>query len=203
MPALTFFAALALVIRPSILQIAELDLAALLFALILLGAFLSPVLDTGQRAVVAWLAVPFLGYNFAVALPLTHIYTIVPAWTLLAGLSVAKLLTYLGHISYFKFGKTTVKSLLLAICLLMLVALYSVYLYNAYLRQDLEYKVDVAAANPDLKGWYEYDYDDDGRYAGKARAKGHRVAVIGPQGLANGGRIDDHIEVATPAVGQA
>ena len=173
-PALTFFAALALVIRPSILQIAELDLAALLFALILLGAFLSPVLDTGQRAVVAWLAVPFLGYNFAVALPLTHIYTIVPAWTLLTGLSGAKLLNYLGHISNLKSRLSTVKSLLLAICLLLLVALFSVYLYSAYLRQDLEFWQDWPESRSALY-WSPYDELPPAGFFGGAHRTGWKT----------------------------
>ncbi len=155
-PALAFSAALALVIRPDFLQIAELDLAALLFALILLGAFLSLAPDLGQRAVVAWLAVPFLGYNFAVALPLTHIYTIVPAWALLAGLAAAKLLNYLGNIPNFKYQISNAKSLPLAICILLLVALFSVYLYSAYLRQDPEFWQDWPESRPALF-WSPYD----------------------------------------------
>jgi hypothetical protein len=90
-PALAAIAAVGLTLWPNALRIADLDLAALPFALILLGAFLSSALDHGQRAVVAWLAVPFIGYNFAVALPFTHIYTTVPAWTLLAALTAAQL----------------------------------------------------------------------------------------------------------------
>jgi hypothetical protein len=39
------------------------------------------------QSLIAWLAAPFLGYNFVVALGLTHIYTIVPAWSLLAALA--------------------------------------------------------------------------------------------------------------------
>ncbi|MEJ2559875.1 MAG: glycosyltransferase family 39 protein, partial [Anaerolineae bacterium] len=90
-PALAVVIALGLALRPETLRIAGLDLAVLVFALILLGAFLSSALTSGERAVVVWLAIPFLGYNFAVALPLTHIYTIVPAWALLAGLAAIRL----------------------------------------------------------------------------------------------------------------
>ena len=46
-----------------------------------------PPSDQARQAI-GWLAVPFLGYNFVVALGLTHIYTTVPAWALLAGLLV-------------------------------------------------------------------------------------------------------------------
>ncbi len=88
-PALAVVVALGLALWPNALRLADWDLAVLPFALILLGAFLSPALDPAQRAVVAWLAIPFLGYNFAVARPLTHIYTAVPAWTLLAAVPLA------------------------------------------------------------------------------------------------------------------
>jgi hypothetical protein len=88
-PALAVVVALGLAVWPNALRLSDWDLAALPFALIFLGAFLAPALDPGQRAVVAWLAIPFLGYNFAVARPLTHIYTVVPAWTLLAAIPLA------------------------------------------------------------------------------------------------------------------
>jgi hypothetical protein len=88
-PLLLAAAVLVVGVWPSVLQLPSFDLTFLPFALILLGALLSASLDEGRRAAVLWLAVPFLGYNFGVALPLTHIYTVVPGWTLLAGLAIA------------------------------------------------------------------------------------------------------------------
>jgi hypothetical protein len=147
-PALAVLITLALMLWPNALQLDNLDLAALPFALILLGAFLSSALDPGQRAVVAWLAVPFLGYNFAVALTLTHIYTVVPAWTLLAGLAAAK-------ISNTKFQISNLKSQILAVCLLLLATLFSGYLYVAYLRHDVEFWQDWPESQPALY-WSPY-----------------------------------------------
>ena len=134
-PALAIAVTLGLALWPNALQIGSLDLAALPFALILLGAFLSPALGSGERAVVAWLAVPFLGYNFAVALPLTHIYTIVPAWTLLAGLSAAKL-------SNLPAVARRPGNLVLAACGVLAVVLFSGYLYTAFLRHNPEFWQD-------------------------------------------------------------
>ena len=60
---------------------------ALLFAATFLALFAkkfrtdSPPRSFQWQAVIIWLAVPFLGYNFVVALGLTHIYTTVPAWS--------------------------------------------------------------------------------------------------------------------------
>jgi len=82
-------------LKPDLLAFADSlpDLSFLPFALLLLGAFLWLILDGPSHAssrlwpaLLIWLAVPFLGYNFVVALGLTHIYTIVPVWSLLAAL---------------------------------------------------------------------------------------------------------------------
>jgi 4-amino-4-deoxy-L-arabinose transferase-like glycosyltransferase len=187
-PVLAVVAALGLAIWPDALRIAGLDLAVLPFALILLGAFLSSALEPGQRAVVAWLAVPFLGYNFAVALPLTHIYTIVPAWTLLAAYQIANppglpstCPSWLRHagqgacapgagragksqISNQQISNTQypipkghhVSNLLIAACYLLAAALFSGYLYTAYLRHDVEFWQDWPESQPVLY-WSPYD----------------------------------------------
>ncbi|MCS7261540.1 MAG: glycosyltransferase family 39 protein, partial [Anaerolineae bacterium] len=84
-PLLLGLIVVALLCRPEILRVPAIDFAFVPFTLLFVGALSSAALCDGQRAMVVWLAVPFLGYNFMVALPLTHIYTIVPAWTLLAG----------------------------------------------------------------------------------------------------------------------
>ncbi len=149
LPGLAVIAALGLILRPDALRLFSLDLAALPFAFILLGAFLSPAMDVSQRVVVAWLAAPFLGYNFAVARPLTHIYTIVPAWTLLAGLTTAR-------ISSIKSKIPNPQSLLPATCYLLLAILFSGYLYTAYLRHDVEFWQDWPASRPTLY-WTPYD----------------------------------------------
>jgi 4-amino-4-deoxy-L-arabinose transferase-like glycosyltransferase len=148
-PALAVVAALGLALRPETLLIAGLDLAVLVFALIFLGAFLSSALTSGERAVVAWLAVPFLGYNFAVALPLTHVYTIVPAWALLAGLAAVRLWDLIQSqvpssqkAHHLKTQIAGLKSLIPTLCLLSLTALFSSYLYSAYLRHDVEFWQD-------------------------------------------------------------
>jgi hypothetical protein len=93
--------------------------------------------------------VPFIGYNFAVALPLTHIYTIVPAWTLLAGLAAAKILNLRSQ-------PTTLYSLLIASCYLLPIALFSGYLYTAYLRHDVELWQDWPEGYPAVY-WSPYD----------------------------------------------
>jgi len=155
-PASAIIFTLALVFWPNALKIGDLDLAALPFTLILLGAFLSSALDPGQRAVVAWLAIPFLGYNFAVAVPLTHIYTVVPAWTLLAGLAAAKILNPKSQIANRKLKIPTLYSPILVTCYLLLFALFGGYLYVAYLRHDVEFWQDWPESQPTLY-WSPYD----------------------------------------------
>ncbi|GAB4543942.1 MAG: hypothetical protein Kow0063_37520 [Anaerolineae bacterium] len=163
-PALAVLIGLGLMIWPNLLQVGELDLAVLPFSLMLLAVFLSSALDAGQRAVVAWLAVPFLGYNFAVALPLTHIYTVVPAWTLLAGLAAAQISDFhsspppyrLSLLPRRRRDSAAPYSLLLAICGLFIVALFSGYLYIAFLRQAPEFWQDWPESQSPLY-WSPYE----------------------------------------------
>jgi 4-amino-4-deoxy-L-arabinose transferase-like glycosyltransferase len=90
---------LLVLLNPAALAAASVDGTILPFAGLLLAALIALMLaglfppDPAQdnptvylQALVIWLAVPFLGYNFVVALGLTHIYTVIPAWSLLAAL---------------------------------------------------------------------------------------------------------------------
>jgi hypothetical protein len=158
LPALAALAALGLALRPGALRLAGQDLAALPFALILSGAFLSARLDAGARALVAWLAIPFLGYNFAVALPLTHIYTVVPAWTLLAGLAAARLWEATPVAGGAPFTPSSRPGLGKAVFLAaggLLALLFSGYLFTAYVRHDVELWQDWPDARPSLY-WSPY-----------------------------------------------
>ena len=147
---------LGMAVWPHALGIPAADLAALPFALILAGALLSPSLDVGQRVAVVWLAVPFLGYNFGVALPLTHIYTIVPAWTLLAGLALAKLLPTNSRVCHPGSRIPCLKSAILILWALVLTGLFGGYLRSAYLRHDIEFRQDWPHSLP-APYWTPYD----------------------------------------------
>jgi uncharacterized membrane protein len=147
---------LGMAVWPHALGIPAADLAALPFALILAGALLSSSLDVGQRVAVVWLAIPFLGYNFGVALPLTHIYTIVPAWTLLAGLALAKLLPTNSRVCHPGSRIPCLKSAILILCALVLTGLFGGYLYTAYLRHDIEFRQDWPHSLPALY-WTPHD----------------------------------------------
>ncbi|MCB9098057.1 MAG: glycosyltransferase family 39 protein [Anaerolineales bacterium] len=85
-------ACIVVIIKPDLLAITAIDLSFLPFALLFLTAFFASAFIP---ALLIWLAIPFLGYNFVVALGLTHIYTIVPAWSLLAAFGWVSLIDYL------------------------------------------------------------------------------------------------------------
>ncbi len=192
-PALAVVAVLGLALRTKMLQIAGLDLAALVFTVILLGAFLSSALTSGERAVAAWLAVPFLGYNFAVALPLTHVYTVVPAWTLLAGLATVRLWgliqsripsTRRPHLV--KSQVSNLPALIPALGLLSLTALFSVYLYNAYLRHGAEFWQDWPNSRPTLY-WSPYgDLPPAGFFGFAHRSGWKEVGALYAEGALRG-----------------
>ncbi|HEY83875.1 MAG TPA: phospholipid carrier-dependent glycosyltransferase [Chloroflexi bacterium] len=103
------------------------------FGLVLLAVFLSPALSLPQQAALLWFAAPFMGYNFAVATPLTHIYTVLPGWALLAGWSA-------GEIRLNPAARLAANALLLA--------LSTLYLWNAFARHDVEFLPSYPASNP-------------------------------------------------------
>ncbi len=192
-PALAVVAALGLAVWPNALRFSDWDLAVLPFALIFLGAFLSPALDPGQRAVVAWLAIPFLGYNFAVARPLTHIYTAVPAWTLLAAVPLANVKYQIPNLksanrqigesatSNIQHPTSNIQSLisnlqspLAAAACLLLAALFGGYLYTAYLRHDVEFWQDWPKSQPALY-WSPYDQTPPAGFFGFAHRTGWKA----------------------------
>ncbi len=101
-------------------------------AAILLAAFASPALDTAKRTALVYFAVPFLGYNFAVATPLTHIYTVLPGWALLAGWAAAQI----------RLERRAVWGVNLA-----LVLISSLYLWNAFVNHSHNFVRDYPAGN--------------------------------------------------------
>ena len=90
-PALLVMAAVALLVWPAGLTIGALDLAPLAWLLIFLAAILLPPPSPVVQGTLIWLAVTFIGYNFLLADPRTHIYGIFLPWSLLAGAAVAAL----------------------------------------------------------------------------------------------------------------
>jgi hypothetical protein len=164
---------LAVVIWPDLPARGKFDLSIIPFALLLLGAFLAlarhhraEIRVTGQSLIV-WLAVPFLGYNFIVALGLTHIYTIVPAWSLLAALGWHSLVEAcqpqeeeVRRHPPLCSPAPPLLSLSLPpkvsnVSLILLAALSTIFLWNAFIRTDVEYLQDYPAGNLSLY-WTPY-----------------------------------------------
>ena len=132
-PLLAALAAVSLTIWPDMVRFSGLDLSVVVFAFILLGAFLSPALTLTQRDVVVWLACSFLGFVFLVYNPLTHVRVIYPPWVLLGGMAAAGLRELAGD------GR---RRLLLYAGSLPLALSFGGYLAIAYLRQDVEFWED-------------------------------------------------------------
>jgi hypothetical protein len=118
------------------------NLAILPFAFTFVGVFLAFPFTSVRQALVIWLAVPFLGYNFIVALGLTHIYTTVPAWSLLAALGWHQLITNNGHAPVNSY-RLPIAYLLLSLFFL----LSTIFLWNAFVRHDVEYWQDYPEGN--------------------------------------------------------
>ena len=82
-------AAVALLVWPAALTAGALDLAPFAWLLIFLAAILLPPPSPVVEGTLIWLAVTFVGYNFLLADPRTHIYGIFLPWSLLAGAALA------------------------------------------------------------------------------------------------------------------
>jgi 4-amino-4-deoxy-L-arabinose transferase-like glycosyltransferase len=159
-------AVLGVAISPHALRTASVDLAVVPFAVLLVCAAVSAGLDDGRRAVVLWLAVSFLGYTFGVARPLTHIYTIVPAWTLLAGLAVGNLVPRLA-------GRRGI-AWLTGLGAVVIVALFAGYDWLAYLRHDVEFRQDWPRSRAPLY-WTPYSEPPSTGFFGFPHRAGWKV----------------------------
>lgn len=140
--ALLMTAVLILSLKPDAftLLVINVDLAFLPFTLLLGAAWLSPILDAGQKTVLVWFAVTFLGYNFGVDDPRTHFYTISPAWVMLAAPSALWLWQRLA----------TIHPAVPLTATIALTGLFGGYLYIAFLRQNVEFRTDWPASQPAL-----------------------------------------------------
>lgn len=148
LPILAVVAVIGLALWPQALTIWGADLAAWPFALIFLGAALSPALSFAERLVTIWFGVGFLTYNFLIADPRTHFYTIVPPWTLLAAIMAVRLAQFSLH-RYNSYLPVTAAVVGLGL-------LFSGYLYVVYLRQEPEFEIDWPDSQPWLY-WSPYD----------------------------------------------
>ncbi|MBN1992816.1 MAG: glycosyltransferase family 39 protein [Anaerolineae bacterium] len=142
LPVLLALGIAAVILKPNLLTLNQTNLSILPFALLLAGAFLALPFGSFGQALIIWLAVPFLGYNFVVALGLTHIYTIVPAWSLLAALGWHHLLE-LQITNY----KRRFSFLISNFILIYLLYLSTVFLWNAFVHHDVEYWQDYPHGN--------------------------------------------------------
>ena len=177
--------------NPDLLAREKLNLSILPFALLLVEAFFARPFGNNDQAVIVWLAIPFLGYNFIVALGLTHIYTIVPAWSLLAALAwhqftVSKSQTPNEHearppkihfpfrLSNFSLLPSNFSLLLSNFVLGILLILSTIFLWNAFVRNDIEYWQDYPNGNL-LLYWTPYDALPQAGFFGFAHRTGWKA----------------------------
>ncbi|MGQ9601009.1 MAG: ArnT family glycosyltransferase, partial [Anaerolineae bacterium] len=88
-PALSLLGVGAVLACPTAWQLGAVNLAVLPFLALLICLYLSPRTDSPFRAALTWLAAPFFFYLFVVGYPLTHVYTLYPAWAVLSGVALA------------------------------------------------------------------------------------------------------------------
>lgn len=168
LPALLVAAALAVSLKPDLLNFEPtLNLAALPFALIFLGAFLALPFGSARQAPVMWLAAPFLGYNFIVALGLTHIYTTAPAWSLLAAISMNNCQLIMNK-------KWRAPRLAYRVLLIILLVLPTLFLWNAFVRHDVEYWQDYPNGNLSIF-WTPYPEPPKAGFFGFAHRAGWKA----------------------------
>jgi hypothetical protein len=175
-------AVLTVALFPNLLSPASIDLSGLPFLLLFLAALLTFPAGSDRadfrvqgQALVAWLAVPFLGYNFVVALGLTHIYTTVPAWSLLAAL---------GWHYFFDPRQQSISEQRPNCCplpgqistglLVGLLLLSILFLWNGFIRHDVEYWQDYPDGNLSLY-WTPFDQPPPAGFFGFAHRAGWKA----------------------------
>ncbi len=175
--ALIGFTVLAVTFLPNMLAGETFNLSFLPFALFFLGAlFALSVSRTALQALIVWLAVPFLGYNFVVALGLTHIYTIVPAWSVLAAVAWHQLQLPLtnGPLSRLKLAPLKVSALIFNTLFAIFFSVSTIFLWNAFVRHDVEYWQDYPLGNL-LWFWSPFDEPPAAGFFGFAHRAGWKA----------------------------
>ena len=148
---------IAVTIYPEALKFGSQNFAGGLFGLLFLVTWLALPMTSIEQALLIWLAVPFLGYNFVVALGLTHIYTIVPAWSLMAALATGQISererereregreesNYEGR----EENKIETNFAPFALVFAFFAFAFTLFLWNAFVRHDVEYWQDYPQGN--------------------------------------------------------
>jgi hypothetical protein len=168
---------------PNLLQMNnQLNLSVLPFALLFACAFFALPFGSNGQSLIMWLAAPFLGYNFVVALGLTHIYTIIPAWSLLAAAGWYILFyvprpgwQWVNRASNYVLGG--------------LVIISTIFLWNAFVRHDVEYWQDYPNGNLPFY-WNPYDELPPAGFFGFAHRTGWKA--VG-QKIASGELAGDYV----------
>ena len=155
-PALLVMIAAALMVWPAGLTIGSIDLAPLAWLLLFLAAIVLPSPSPVVQGTLLWLAVTFIGYNFLLADPRTHIYGIFLPWSLLAGAALAGLWN----------ARASARWRWAAIALAVAAAICFVpFLFDTYLRHDGRPSMDRPAIARALAWAPErYTYAADRRY---------------------------------------
>ncbi len=145
-------------------------------------------LDVGRTACFIWLAVPAAFYLFFVAKPLTHVYTLFPGWTLLAGLALDEIDRLLGRIRWAMAGRA------------VFVALYLVfawYIFMVFVWHDPEYKRTYPAHKNDFY-WTVYDeLPPEGYFGFPYRAGWKAVGELYRTGALRGDYLSNEEDVIT------
>ena len=173
------------------------QLSFLPFAILFLAAFLTffskkpihspapslrvPGSPASLQALIIWLAVPFLGYNFVVALGLTHIYTTVPAWSLLAAISINNYQLTINNKLQIALHPCLAQNSHLSLIThhsslppIILFILSTLFLWNAFVRHDIEYWQDYPDGNLSLF-WTPYHEPPQAGFFGFAHRAGWKA----------------------------
>ncbi|MBC7250096.1 MAG: hypothetical protein H5T62_07415, partial [Anaerolineae bacterium] len=136
---------------PAAWRLGPLNLAVLPFLAVLAGLYLSPHADGAFRAALTWLAAPFLLYLFVVGYPLTHVYTLYPAWAVLAGLALVGLWRWLRR----RWGRGVLGAVAVGLAGLFVLCAY--YPLFVFVDHDPEYKRTYPAHR---HPWYWTVYEE-------------------------------------------
>ena len=136
---------------PTAWQVGAVNLAVLPFLIVLGGLYISPRADPAFRAALTWLAAPFLFYLFVVGYPLTHVYTLYPAWAVLSGMALIGVWRWLRG----RLGRGALTGVAVGLAGLFIFCAY--YPLFVFVDHNPEYKRTYPAhRNP----WYWTVYDE-------------------------------------------
>jgi len=142
---------LGVILFPQALVVRGVNLAFLPFAVTLAALIVARGIADELKATLLWFGVPFIIAAFFTLKPNTHFYTMFPAWAILVGVSVSRLVSAYQRSSPGGMSRSgAARSAITLGVFTVLLAIFGYYIYIVFVRHTPDYRRGYPATRPAL-----------------------------------------------------